>query len=324
MVQGYQTRGPNGIHMLGQYPAGGGAGSAPLVPGMGSAMPLGGKGQNTTFVDPPATAQGDDVYRRGMYSPGDRTFWELPSLPSFDAQTAPLQAGDWVESIRPMMCDLAPYAGNWWDYVLGEAGRFYSTWQSASPLTKAQVRAVLPLELQSHRYARLENRATAMLVKSLPGNPARGTSCVTRAQHCQHHFHGVQMYQPGGLRERSMILSFLHHPGVAFSCSDAVVRLRKWFRWAERAVQMGASVPDVALLVAGLDELASPLLAALPTVQLRVNIVRTQCQIDHSPTFEGVQSFARSLHGGNGGGCYRTTRGNTSKEAAAGTPGWKG
>ena len=58
---------------------------------------------------------------------------------------------------------------------------------------------------------------------------------------------------------------------------------------------MGASVPDVALLVAGLDELASPLLAALPTVQFRVNIVRTQCQIDHSPTFEGVQSFARSL-----------------------------
>ena len=29
MFQGYQTRGPNGVHMLGQYPAGGGAGSAP-------------------------------------------------------------------------------------------------------------------------------------------------------------------------------------------------------------------------------------------------------------------------------------------------------
>ena len=295
MFQGYQTRGPNGVHMLGQYPAGGGAGSAPLPPGMGSAMPLGGKGQNTTFVDPPATAQGDDVYRRGMYSPGDRTFWELPSLPPFDAQTAPLQAGDWVESIRPMMCDLAPYAGNWWDYVLGEAGRFYSTWQSASPLTKAQVRAVLPLELQSHRYARLENRATAMLLKSLPETlreellASRGLNTVNII------FMVYKMYQPGGLCERSMILSFLHHPGVASSCSHAVVRLRKWFRWAERAVQMGTSVPDVALLVAGLDELASPLLAALPTVQFRVNIVRTQCQIDHSPTFEGVQSFARSL-----------------------------
>ena len=84
---------------------------------------------------------------------------------------------------------------------------------------------MLPLELQSHRYARLENRATAMLLKSLPETlreellASRGLNTVNII------FMVYKMYQPGGLRERSMILSFLHHPGVASSCSDAVVRL---------------------------------------------------------------------------------------------------
>ena len=92
-----------------------------------------------------------------------------------------------------------------------------------------------------------------------------------------------------------MLLSYLTNPGQATTSSDAVSRLRKWFRWFDRTVQMGATLPDVSLLTHGLDQMCQQLLTTMPHVMFRMNIVRTQCAIDHNPTLQGLSTFARAL-----------------------------
>ena len=81
---------------------------------------------------------GEGRQGRNVYSPGDKTYWELPKLPELDPSQAPLQAGDWLTVITPMMNDLAPAANDYWSSVLQVAERVYERWQAASPLLKAQ------------------------------------------------------------------------------------------------------------------------------------------------------------------------------------------
>ena len=102
-------------------------------------------------------------------------------------------------------------------------------------------------------------------------------------------------YQPGGLRERSMLLGFLTSPGQVASAHEGVLSIRKWFRWLQRTEQIGAALPDVSLLVNGLDVMSQQLLMSLPHVMFRLNIVRTQCALDHNPTLQGLTTYARAL-----------------------------
>ena len=274
--------------------------SAGLNPGLGSF----GIGRTATAVDrdplhAPTTprvqpAEGDH-YRRGMYSPGDKAVWELPKLPEIDPTHAPLQAGDWITIVTPMMNDLAPYAGEYWGAVMVEAERLYSTWQHADPLTKAQVVAVLPASLRHQQFARLENRALSMLLRSIPETLKEEIISSRNMNTVNVLFKIFTSYQPGGLRERGMLLGFLTSPGSAGTVHEAVVSLRKWFRWLQRTSQMGATLPDVSLLVQGLDGMSQSVLAQLPHVQFRMNMVRTQCGIDHNPSLQALQIFARSL-----------------------------
>ena len=72
-----------------------------------------------------------------------------------------------------------------------------------------------------------------------------------------------------------MLLGFLTTPGQVASVQEGVTALRKWFRWFQRTQQIGASLPDVSLLVNGLDSLAQHVLMSMPHVMFRLNIVHT-------------------------------------------------
>ena len=222
---------------------------------------------------------GEGRQGRDVYSPGDKTYWELPKLPELDPSQAPLQAGDWLTVITPMMNDLAPAANEYWSSVLQVAEWVYERWQTASPLLKAQVQANLPDSMRHPRYSRLENRALAMLLRSVPD--ALREEVIASRNMCTVNivFKIFTTYQPGGLKERSMLLSFLTTPGQVASAQEGVTALRKWFRWLQRTQQIGASLPDVSLLVSGLDSLAQHVLMSMPHVMFRLNIVRTPCAI---------------------------------------------
>ena len=194
-----------------------------------------------------------------------------------------------------MMADLSPNSGEYWRAILCEASQLYQQWQVADPITRARVVARIPPYLQDEGFARLENRALAMLLKSLPELLREEVIASRNMSTINVSFKVYCLYPPGGLKERGMLLSYLTNPGQATSSSDAVSRLRKWFRWFDRTVQMGATLPDVSLLTHGLDQMCQQLLATMPHVMFRMNIVRTQCAIDHNPTLQGLSTVARAL-----------------------------
>ena len=255
-------------------------------------------GYPSSVAPPTLSAQGkggDERQGRDVYSPGDKAYWELPKLPELDPSQAPLQAGDWIATITPMMADLSQNSGEYWQAIVHEASQLYQQWQVADPLTRARVVARIPPYLQDARFSRLENRALAMLLKGLPEVLREEVIASRNLSTINVIFKVYCAYQPGGLRERGMLLSYLTSPGQAATSSDAVSRLRKWFRWFDRTVQMGAALPDVSLLTQGLDQMCQQLLVTMPHVMFRLNIVRTQCAIDHNPTLSSLTTYARAL-----------------------------
>ena len=178
-------------------------------------------------------------------------------------------------------------SNEWWSLVLREAEGHYARWQQADPIQRTMV--------QQPRFQRLESRTVSMLLKAIPATVkeeivhARSFTTVSIL------FKIYCLYQPGGLKERNMLLTFLSRPGAAQSNTDAVLRLRRWFRGVSRTQQVGASLPDVSILVAALDEITSSLLANAPLLQFRMNLVRHQCSVDHTPTLTSVLSFGKSL-----------------------------
>ena len=103
------------------------------------------------------------------------------------------------------------------------------------------------------------------------------------------------LFQPGGLKERSMLLSFLSNPGAADGPAEGVAILRKWHRCINRAQSMGATLPDCSILMTGLDHLAASMLQGYPTTAFRLNLIRTEHRLDHVPQLPTVMIYAWSL-----------------------------
>ena len=232
---------------------------------------------------------------RDEFAPGDRALWELPALGDPDPNTSPIQLGDWMSLIFPMMCDLAPSSCIWWNQVVQESEQWYYRWQALNPMQRGQLRVTLSAELASHRFVRLESRATGMLLKSIPDVAKQEIIASRSMTTVGILFRLMVLFQPGGLRERTLLLSFLHQPGTASSPEHGVGLLRRWHRWIARAQAMNAALPDAALLMSGIDQLAALVLQTHPNVAFRLNLVRTEHRLDHVPVFDAVVAYARAL-----------------------------
>ena len=59
---------------------------------------------------------------------------ELPALP---ASTTPMDLGDWLILVGPIMKELGHHATTWWKRTVEEAHRYYEVWRTASPFAGA-------------------------------------------------------------------------------------------------------------------------------------------------------------------------------------------
>ena len=88
---------------------------------------------------------------------------ELPELPS---DSSPLQFGDWLHLIAPVMKDISGVAGWWWETTSREARGFYEDWKRSNPLQRIQIVPRLPQELHEQQFLRTEQRGIQMLLNS--------------------------------------------------------------------------------------------------------------------------------------------------------------
>ena len=105
---------------------------------------------------------------------------ELPKLPDWRAESAPLDLTDWLLTIEPTMSDLSDNSQSWWESILKTIREWYSNHLELSPLERVEHRPELPEELRGHRFSRLEKRATHLLMQAISRPSTRRSDCWKR------------------------------------------------------------------------------------------------------------------------------------------------
>ena len=92
-----------------------------------------------------------------------------------------------------------------------------------------------------------------------------------------------------------MLLSQLTLPEVVSTVKSAVVMLRKWQQNFYRVRELGASMPDPSLLLAGIDKATVGLLGQHHSLGFRVNAFRHKVALDYNPTVPSIVQLVRLL-----------------------------
>ena len=238
-------------------------------------------------------SKGED---RGEEAEYVRYSQDLPRLPDWSSDTAPIDYNDWLVQITPLMSDLTASSEEWWSLTLDQARAwYYEAHMKLSPIQRLQHHPKPSEALTLKKWSRLERRASSMLLSALP--EAQKEEVISSKSMTALGILAKSMlsYQPGGIGERGAILAALESPAEAASIASAVGGLRRWIRWRRRAVEIGASVPDATVLVRGLSKLMRRVLAQNPDLHFRLSLMRNELQIDTVPTPETVSHYSEHV-----------------------------
>ena len=220
---------------------------------------------------------------------------ELPRLPEWSADSAPLDLGDWFIMIEPVMGDLSPTSHLWWQLVMEEARGWYGNHQSLSPLDRVSHKPSASGQLQEARWSRLERRASSLLLASLPDSQKEEMVATKNLTPLAMVARLMTVYQPGGLSEKAIILKALEQPMEATCLSSALVGLRRWLRWKRRATEVQVALPDASVLVKGLNKLVKKVLDNNKELGFRINLAKTTLMVESVPRAETVHQLAEHL-----------------------------
>ena len=172
----------------------------------------------------------------------------LPALSEWSATMGPIDLNDWMALIEPMMCDLSNSSAQWWQQLVMEAHLWYQRHLQLPPLDRvAHVPAPSP-ELAKPKWARLERRASTLLLMAVPEGQREELISAKRLSAMAIICQLLVTYQPGGLAEKELILRSLELPPESANLVEAVQSLRRWARWRRRAADLQISEPDPFLL----------------------------------------------------------------------------
>ena len=232
----------------------------------------------------------------GNYGGGDQTGSgpkvELPALP---AATTPMDLGDWLILVGPIMRDLSQHATTWWKRTVEEAHRYYEVWRTASPLKRVQLQVQLPQDLALEPYVRTEQRGVGLLLRAVPeelrkvlisNRDVTSTAIIWRL---------LTTYQPGGAGEKSYILRSLTSLQVGDTAMELATGLRQWRRCFQRAQEIGATLPDGTLMVHGLEPGAALLGRLDAQSAFRVASARSELKVDERPDHDNMWAYSQVL-----------------------------
>ena len=214
---------------------------------------------------------------------------ELPRLQDWKSETSPIDYADWLLLLHPIMADLSPTSETWWEEVVKVAKDWYVSHMAKTPLDRLGHKAVATPLLNQKRWSRLEKRASALLLTSIPDTLREEVVASKNISTLGILAKGMVLYQPGGLAERQAILSALESVGIA------ITTLRPWIRWKRRAEELGVSVPDPTILARGLSRLTKKLLSLHPELSFRLQLARSSLMIDSVPTPSSITQYAEHV-----------------------------
>ena len=223
----------------------------------------------------------------------------LPLLPAVSQKNSAVDAADWLVEIRPTIGDLSTSAGSWWSATTTATLEVYKRWLAATPLERLRIAPPEPVDSTKFgnglQIQRLEQRVTTILMPSLPAELRHDLISARQLWPCAILYRILRSYQPGGWGERSMLLTELTMTAQASSAADASTKLRMWRRHRSRALELGATLPDVLLQVRALDVVVQGIRKQHPQTQFRIASYRMEANIDERPTDETLAQFLELL-----------------------------
>ena len=217
---------------------------------------------------------------------------ELPDLP---ADSSPLQFGDWLHLITPIMKDISASAAWWWESTLREAKGFYEDWRRSSPLQKIQIQPRLPEDLQSSQFQRTEQRGIQMLLKAIPATEQQALVTDRILSSTGILFKLLVRFQPGGPGEKQLLLTHLTTFPKCKDIQEVASALRSWRRHFGRALEVEATLPDGVLLLKNLDLPQQKLATMDNQAAFRLSQSRMELQLDQKPTQKSLWAFSQCL-----------------------------
>ena len=220
---------------------------------------------------------------------------ELPKLPEWNCESAPIDFADWLLLLAPLMADLTSASEEWWNLTLEESRQWYQRHLTKSPLDRLTRQISPSAKLTTRKWARLEKRTTALLLSAIPESLREEVVSSKSLSTFGILVKGMIAYQPGGLSERQAILAALENPMEAASIGQAVMTLRKWLRWRRRAEEVGVSIPDPTILARGLSKLTKKLVVVHPELNFRLQLVRSSLMVDAVPSHDAISKYSEHL-----------------------------
>eukprot|EP00438_Fugacium_kawagutii_P016096 Skav225959 [mRNA] locus=scaffold6030:76316:83572:- [translate_table: standard] len=220
---------------------------------------------------------------------------DLPTLGTWTAMTGPLMLGDWFLLVEPIVADMSSTAEVWWRTLMKEAEAWYQIHVSLNPLEKVRHSIEPPSSLRVKKWERLERRVAASMLKAIPESIREELVAARRMGAFGIVTQLLLSYCPGGVAEKQMLLRNLEDPPEINVLSEAPGALRKWLRWKQRSIEVGAVTPDPALLLKGLNKLTGKVISANRDLQFRVSLMRSGLSVDTCPSQSSVEMLATHL-----------------------------
>ena len=220
---------------------------------------------------------------------------DLPKLAEWNPETAPIDFGDWVICLHPHMADLSSTSEMWWDLTLSTARSWYDHHMKLSPIQRLTSTPKPTPELEQKKWSRLERRASSLLLNALPERLKEEVIAAKSITALGILSRAMLQFQPGGLTERSAILTALEAPMEASTVGAAIQQLRRWMRWKRRAMEVGVSIPDSSILMKGLGRLVKRIVNNHPDLNFRLSLVKSSLLVEAVPTLETVTQYSEHL-----------------------------
>eukprot|EP00438_Fugacium_kawagutii_P021192 Skav201589 [mRNA] locus=scaffold152:536907:541522:+ [translate_table: standard] len=217
---------------------------------------------------------------------------ELPELP---ADATPLSLGDWLTVITPLMRDVSQVSAIWWERTKSRAMELYNTWKQCTPLDRVGLTPVLPRELQDARFQRTEQRGTSLLLRAIPADQQQAIIAAREMNSTAILFRLLIRFQPGGSGEKTLLLQKLTKLDESTDMLGLTGAIRGWRRHYQRAVEVGAVVPDGTLLLHALEAGIQQIALKDSQATFRLAQARAQLGVDEQPTQDRVWRLSQCI-----------------------------
>ena len=217
---------------------------------------------------------------------------ELPALPD---RLNPMELGDWLCFISPIMRDISVNSSLWWKLTMESAQTYYDEWRHSTPVQRVRINPTLPSELCTPQFIRTEQRGMGLLLRSLT-EEIRKVVLANRDLTSTHIIWRLLItYQPGGSGEKGQLLSTLTTMPSVTSAGDLATLIRHWRRSFQRAQEIGTSLPDGTLLIKSLEQATKYLGQLDSQTAFRLAQSRAELGVDARPEATAIWQYSQVI-----------------------------